>query len=80
MYYALYAALRPDKQWRLVSYPYYAKYAMKGDRTYFQHIDLNIPDLLSDARGACMIQGSVSIDNESDENCTVILLGMQRKL
>jgi hypothetical protein len=27
-----------------------------------------------------MIQGSVSIDNESDENCTMILPGMQHRL
>jgi hypothetical protein len=80
VYYALYAALRPDQQWRLVSYPYYAKYAVEGDQTYFRHIDLNIPDLLSNSRGAYMIQGSVSIDDESSQNCTVILPGMQHKL
>ena len=42
VYYMLYAALRPDKQWRLVTYLYYAKYAVKGDSTYFRHIDLNV--------------------------------------
>jgi hypothetical protein len=79
-YYAAYAALRPDKQWRLVSYPYYAKYAVKGENTYFRHIDLNIPDLIGNARGSCMIQGSVSLDDEDESNCTVILPGMQHKL
>jgi hypothetical protein len=39
MYYAAYAALRPDKQWRLVSHPYYAKYAKEGDNTYFRPIN-----------------------------------------
>jgi hypothetical protein len=80
VYYAAYAALRPDKQWRLVSYPYYAKYAVKGDNTYFRHMDLNIPELLAKARGCNMIQGSISLDNEDDSNCTVILPGMQHKL
>jgi hypothetical protein len=80
LYYALYAALRPDQQWRLVSYPYYAKYAVKGDQTYFRHIDLNVPDLLSSQRGSSMIQGSVSIDNETNQDCTVIIAGMHRKL
>jgi len=80
VYYATYAALRPDKQWRLVSYPYYAKYAVKGDNTYFRHMDLNIPELLANARGCNMIQGSISLDNEDNSNCTVILPGMQYKL
>jgi hypothetical protein len=80
VYYALYAALRPDKQWRLVSYPYYAKYAVQGDNTYFRHIDLNVPELIANDRGQNMIQGSVSLDDEDKTNCTVILPGMQHKL
>jgi hypothetical protein len=80
VYYAAYAALRPDQQWRLVSYPYYAKYAVKGDATYFRHIDLNVPDLLASHRGANMIQGSVSLDDEDESSCTVILAGMQNQL
>lgn len=80
VYYALYAALRPDRNWRLVTYPYYAKYARKGDKTYFRHIDLNIPTLLSSGRGCNMIQGSVSLDDEDETNCTVILAGMQNHL
>jgi hypothetical protein len=80
LYYATYTALRPDKQWRLVTYPYYAKYAVEGDKTYFRHIDLNIPELLKNSRGANMIQGSVSLDDEDETNCTVILPGMQHKM
>ena len=79
-YYMFYAALRPDSAWRLVSYPYYAKYSVPGDGTYFCHIDLNIPDLLANARGASMIQGTVSLDEEDHDNCTFILPGMQHKL
>ena len=79
-YYMLYAALRPDKNWRLVLYPYYAKYAKEGDNIYFRYIDLNIPALLAKERGSAMIQGSLSLDNEDEENCTVILAGMYRKL
>ena len=30
-YYTLYAALRPDRHWWLVSYPYYAKFAQRDD-------------------------------------------------
>jgi hypothetical protein len=79
-YYMLYTALRPDSAWRLVSYPYYAKYSNPGDRTYFCHIDLNIPDLLANRRGASMIQGTVSMDEEDEKNYTFFLPGMQHKL
>ncbi|RDL30746.1 uncharacterized protein BP5553_10091 [Venustampulla echinocandica] len=48
----LYAALRLDRAWRLVSYLYYAKYSVPGDGTYFCYVDLNIPDLLANTRGA----------------------------
>jgi hypothetical protein len=80
VYYTLKAALRPDRQWRLVTYPYYAKYAVPGDNTYFRHLDLNIPALLASSRGCNMIQGSVSLDEEDEESCTVIIPGMQHKL
>ncbi|MCJ1270703.1 hypothetical protein MMC22_010600 [Lobaria immixta] len=48
LYYRLYVLLRPDHQWRLVSYPYYAKYDISGDSTAFTHIDINIPRALQD--------------------------------
>ena len=38
----LYIGLRPNKRWRLVSYLYYAKYAIKEDSTFFRHIDINL--------------------------------------
>lgn len=44
-YLATYALLRADHAWRLVSYPFYAKFAQPGDQTYFRHIDINIPIL-----------------------------------
>lgn len=63
-YYALYASLRPDRNRRLVRYPYYTKYATAGDNTYFRHIDMNVPDFLRDGHGGNIIQGSVSFDDE----------------
>jgi hypothetical protein len=80
VYYMLYVVLRPDSVWRLVSYPYYAKYSLLGDGTYFCHIDLNIPDLLANEREVSMIQGIVSIDKEDKKNCTFFMPGIQHKL
>ena len=80
VYYALYCALRPDKVWKLISYPYYTKYAQPGDQTYFRHLDVNIPKLLDVGRGANLIQGSVHFDDDDNENCTELLLGFQNHL
>jgi hypothetical protein len=49
-------------------------------RVSFYHIDVNIPDLLVHARGSSQIQGTVSLDNETEDNCTVLLPGMYKKL
>ena len=51
LYYTLYVCLRPDKQWRLISYPYYAKNARPGDNTGFRHIDVNLPRLVKLKQG-----------------------------
>jgi Phytanoyl-CoA dioxygenase (PhyH) len=78
-YYRCYVALRPDHHWRLISYPYYAKYAQPGDSTYFRHIDINVSQYLVDGRGGNMIQGSVSLDDERPDMCTEILPGFNTR-
>ena len=80
VYWALYACLRPDGNVRLISYPYYAKYATDGDSTYFRHIDMNVKDYLESGRGGNIIQGSVSLDDESVNGCTEIVPGFQRHI
>ncbi|KAB8271728.1 hypothetical protein BDV30DRAFT_240209 [Aspergillus minisclerotigenes] len=37
-YYYWYVVLRPDHCWRLIPYPYYAKYSRKGDPTFFNGV------------------------------------------
>ena len=70
--------LLPDQNTKLVSYPYYAKYAHEGDNTFFKHIDLNIRDLTSSGRGANMVQDAVSLDDENNDDCTMIPSGMHK--
>ncbi|PTU20357.1 hypothetical protein P175DRAFT_0533358 [Aspergillus ochraceoroseus IBT 24754] len=55
---------------RLISYPYYAKYARHGDSTWFRHIDINISQALARGRGMATIQRSISLDEEDTDNCT----------
>lgn len=63
-----------------MSHPYYAKYAHEGDNTFFRYIDLNIKKLADSDRDASMIQGTVSLDDEDDDDCTMILPGMHKHI
>jgi len=58
----------------------YAKYAHEGDNIFFRHIDQNIRDLANSGRGANMIQGTVSLDDESTDDCTMILPGIHKHI
>lgn len=75
-YWMLYVALRPDRNHKLISYPYYAKLAQNRDSTVFKHIDINVPRYLANGRGAELIQGFVSLDHEAQASgCTVLVPG-----
>jgi Phytanoyl-CoA dioxygenase (PhyH) len=78
--YALHVAARGDGRWRLVSHPYYTKYADKGDSTGFKHIDLNIPNLVKHGRGENVVQTAVSMDDEWEGGCTVVVPGFHRNI
>lgn len=80
MYFMMYSALRKDRNTDLVSYPYYAKFQHKGDATFFRHIDINILDLAKAGRGAYQIQGTTSLDNEFDDDCTEIVPGIYNNI
>lgn len=77
-YYLWYVALRNDHAWKFISYPYYAKYTKPGDKTFFRHIDVNVPDAIEKGRGANMIQGSLTLTDEKPGDCTQILPGMHK--
>jgi hypothetical protein len=55
VYYAYYIIFRPNGAWRLVSYPYYVKYALLGDNTFFRHININIPRFFESGRDKYII-------------------------
>lgn len=78
-YWLKYVSLRPDGRFWLVSYPYYGKMTRKDDRIEFSHIDINIKRYLEEGRGASAIQGSLTLQGESDDNCTWIIKGMHNE-
>ncbi|CAD6448151.1 df26889f-7eb2-456f-a59f-8e900f60c752 [Sclerotinia trifoliorum] len=83
VHYAIYAALRPDHWTSLLSYPYYAKYSEIDDKHQttggFEHIDQNVEKLLSGESGLkSQVQGSISFDDESSQNCTKIAPGFHK--
>ena len=69
-FYALNVVARRDKRWKLISFPYYTKYA---NPTGFKHIDLNIPRLLSSGKGESLVQTAVSMNDECKDRCTIIV-------
>ncbi|KAL8834399.1 MAG: hypothetical protein Q9170_003767 [Blastenia crenularia] len=69
-----------DGNIKLVSYPYYAKYASSGDAAFFRHIDMNVSMFPASNRGANIIQGSVSLDEETKDGCTEIVPGFWRNI
>jgi Phytanoyl-CoA dioxygenase (PhyH) len=77
-FYGLNVAARRDKNWRLVSFPYYTRHAMVGDSTAFKHVDLNIRRFLETGRGRNMVQTAVSMDDEDAEGCTIIVPGFHK--
>ena len=79
-YYACYVTLRENHCYRLISYPYYTKFQVPGDSTFFRYIDINNPQAVREGRGSNMIQGSVSLDDEAPDDCTKLLLGIHKNL
>lgn len=78
-YYMAYVFFRPTHDWRLISYPYYAKNTIIGEKTAFRHIDINVQDYLDTGRGGSVLQGSISLTKEDSENCTELLRGMHKQ-
>jgi len=81
-YFLVYMALRPDHCYRLISYPYYEKLARFSaySKTAFRHIDIDINRLADDNRGGNMIQGSLSLTNETANVATIVLPKMHHHI
>ena len=58
-----------------MSYPHYLRHAKPGDETSYLHIGLDIPDLISHQRGLSLVHSSAALDDESEENCAIVLEG-----
>ena len=80
LWYALQVAARPDTAWKLISYPYVAKYARAGATTGFVHMDINIKDFLELGTDASKVTSSVSLDDEDDDNCSVAVPGFHNHI
>jgi hypothetical protein len=83
-FWAVTAALREDHAYQLSCIPAQAKHAVAGDRTAFHHVDYN-PEYMRDPdkirrrkTGHNRLQASLSLDDEDDENCTVVIDGLHK--
>lgn len=78
--YTLHVAARGDGNWWLVSYPYYTRLARATDSTGFKHIDINLSWLISSGSGRNLVQSAVSLDDESEGDCTLVVPGFHKHI
>jgi hypothetical protein len=74
-YWAIMAAARPDRNWKLISYPYYTKDTTPGEITGFKHFDINVEKFCQSERGINQTQGSLTLDDEDEKNSTLLVKG-----
>ncbi|KAH0542465.1 hypothetical protein FGG08_003136 [Glutinoglossum americanum] len=80
VWYAISAAARPDKNWRLISYPYITKDTDPGENTGFLHLDLNTAQYVKDGSGGNLLSSSIALDDEQADGCTVGVPGFHRHI
>ncbi|KAH0536764.1 hypothetical protein FGG08_006402 [Glutinoglossum americanum] len=81
VWYALTAAARPGREWRLVSYPYITKdTGSGGEATGLLYMDLNLNTYLAYGSGGNRLTSSLSIDDEDPDGCTVVVKRLHRHL
>jgi hypothetical protein len=80
MYYSLMAAARPDRNWKLISYPYYTKDTEPEESTGFMHLDLNLRNFIETGKGGNIVQGALALTDETNRNCTVLVPGFQERI
>jgi len=75
--YALYVALRPDHHIELISYPCCTKYASPR-ALLVDTSDTGLEQMIKTGQEENMIQGSVAMDNEDEDNCSSIAVGFHQ--
>lgn len=79
--YALTVAMRPDHCHRLMPCAYLAKFATNlGEDNSFLHLDLDLKGHVEEGKPANLLTCGVSLTNEDDQNCTVVIPGIHRRL
>ena len=79
-YWTSYTCLRPNRKQKLISYFYYVKYVVTENRIFFRHINMNVEKYLETEHGANIIQESVSFDDETEDDCTIIVFDFHRNI
>ena len=77
IYYCLMVASRPDRNWKLISYPYYPKDTETEESTGFTHLNLNLHNFIKTGKGGNIVQGALALTDETDRNCTVLVRGFK---
>lgn len=74
-YWLLNVIARDDHLFALTTSLYYTKYAVQGQSTGFCHLDQSVRGLAAEGRGRNQWQGSLSLDDKDNQNCTELCVG-----
>ena len=81
VWYVLTVVARPDKYWRLISYPYITKDTdANGEEMGFLHLDLNLEAFMKNGQGGNRLTSSLSLDDEEEDGCTVVAKGFHEHI
>lgn len=74
--YLLHVCYRPDHEWRLVSLPCFAFFAVPGSVTGISRVDIPMYPAVEIGQGTSMVAGTAVFDAEDEENCAIAILGL----
>ena len=78
LWYVFIVTAQPDHAWHLIAYPYIAKYAVAGNSTGFEHVDVSIDEYFRYCRSENTVQAAFALDVEDEYNCTKIVPGFYK--
>ena len=64
---------RSNRNYQLINYFYYIKFASKKDNTFFRHININVLRYLKSDRKKNIIQKLIFLNDEIENDCTMMI-------
>ena len=76
----LMTAVRDDGNYRLITYPYVAKFSDETSKGSFEHLDLHLPSYINHGNGWNKFTSGISLDDEDTDTCLRVVPGFHNHL